>query len=73
VPDGETTLGPIRRGGEALIQHISRCGDHTEFLLVLDDGAPSCARLGRFAAEWLELRVGDIVPVDLLGSVPCRG
>jgi hypothetical protein len=56
---------------EALIQHICRRGDHTEFLLLLDDGAPSCARLEHFEAEWLELRVGDIVPADLLGPLPC--
>jgi hypothetical protein len=36
--------------------------------LLLADGRPAATRLDRLEADWLELRIGDIVPVRPLAE-----
>jgi hypothetical protein len=52
-----------RHDTEGIIREIARSEDQVEIDLLLADGTHATARLDALECTWLELRVGDIVPV----------
>jgi hypothetical protein len=70
-----TILDPRERGDrEAVIERIARRPRRVDVQLTLDDGAGAEACLDPDEAVWMELAVGDIVPVSPLPVLPrCDG
>jgi hypothetical protein len=54
---------PRHAPSEGLIERMRQRGAHIDVVLLLADGRPAATRVERLQAEWLELRIGDIVPV----------
>jgi hypothetical protein len=54
--------------GEGVIERMRDRGGHVDVTLLLADGRPAATRLDRLEADWLELRIGDIVPVRPLAE-----
>jgi hypothetical protein len=48
---------------EGVIERMRDRGGHVDVTLLLADGRSAATRLERLEADWLELRIGDIVPV----------
>ena len=64
-------LDPRERGGrEAVIERIRRRARRVDVRLTLDDGSAAQACLEPEEAEWMELRVGDIVAVQCSAPQP---
>jgi hypothetical protein len=61
---------PRQGAAEAVIERIVRRAQYVHVTLLLADGRPAASRLDHLQAEWLELRIGDIVPVRPLRE-PC--
>jgi class 3 adenylate cyclase len=53
-----------------VIERMRRRGGHVHVTLLLADGRAAATRLERLEADWLDLRVGDIVPVRPLARGP---
>jgi hypothetical protein len=53
---------------EGVIERMRDRGAHVDVTLLLADGRPAATRLDRLEADWLELRIGDIVPVRPLAE-----
>ncbi len=67
-------LDPRERGRrEAMIERVERRSRRVDLALVLDDGSDAGACLTPDDFAWMELRVGDIVGVDVLATLPCFG
>lgn len=57
-------------GVEGVIERVEHLGPSVTLKLLLADGTEGHARLEVSDWDWLELRVGDIVPVCRLSGVP---
>jgi hypothetical protein len=67
-------LDPRERGRrEGMIDRVQRRSRRIDLSLTLDDGAGAGACLTPEDFAWMELRVGDIVGVDVLATLPCFG
>jgi hypothetical protein len=58
---------------EGMIDRVERRSRRVDLALTLDDGADAGACLTPEDFAWMELRVGDIVGVDVLATLPCFG
>jgi hypothetical protein len=67
-------LDPRERGArEGMIDRVEWQPRRVDLSLTLDDGAGADACLTPDDFAWMELRVGDIVGVDVLATLPCSG
>jgi hypothetical protein len=66
----EIATHPWSAAGEGVIERMRRRRGQVHVTLLLADGRAAATRLERLEADWLELRVGDIVPVRTLAEEP---
>jgi hypothetical protein len=67
-------LDPRQWGSrEGMIERVERRSRRVDLALTLDDGADAGACLTPEDFAWMDLRVGDIVGVDVLATLPCFG